>query len=243
MLKFENIFKPTAASVVKLSLSLRILIGVLASASYVQNKPGLSFGLLVAGAILDFVLQMLPQNVTVKNGANTVLIVVGLVAGAALVGCKTLRPTSERQVTDSTTVTYKKQAVEVLGASVLQTINTDSLFAVWRSKLKQFKQDSALASAAGLPIPKPPVLAKRTVTDTQTKAQLTYWIDQYGKLQVGCESKDQTIQVLVAETNRLRQEIKTTPVIVKETPLHNWIIIGALGGLLVLALVKLFFKN
>lgn len=243
MLKFENIFKPTAASVVKLSLSLRVLVGVLASASYVQHKPGLSFGLLVAGAILDFVLQMLPQNVTVKNGANTVLIVVGLVAGVALAGCKSLRPTSEHRVTDSTTVTYKKQAVVVLGASVLQTIDTDSLLDVWQSKFKQFKHDSVQAIATGQPIPKPPVLAKRTVTDTQTKAQLTYWIDQYGKLQVSCESKDQTIQVLVAETNRLRKEFKTTPVIVKETPQYIKVILWAMGGLLVLALIKLFFKN
>lgn len=238
MIDLKNLFRKTSQSVVKISLALRALIGTLATASYIQERPNLAFWLLVAGAIVDFLLQTLPENIKAKDGTKTLFILVWLIAATALLsGCKVLRPATESSLVDTTTTTYKKVDVAIKGAKVLQRINYDSLFGIWLAKYKQYQIDSSKSVKEGKPLPARPWLSKQTITDVQTKAQLTYWIDAFGKLQVGCESKDQTIKMLVAETNRLRSEKQKVIAVDYKTPTWNRVFISVLATLLLISLI------
>jgi hypothetical protein len=204
MISLRNIFCKSNPAIVKLSLALRTAIGSISTAVFLNDKPALAFYLLVAGAAIDFFLQMLPENAKTPEGTKTLFLIGWLIAAATLLsGCKIIRPATDSSLIDTTTVNYKKVNVEVKGAKVNQVINYDSLLVVWKAKYKQYQLDSTLAVQKGKPLPARPEPTKQTLTDPGTKAQLTYWIDEFGKLQVGCESKDQTIQMLVAETNRL----------------------------------------
>lgn len=238
MIDLKNIFRKTNPAIVKLSLALRTFIGTISTAAYFQDKPDLAFWLLVSGALIDLLLQMLPENTETKDGTKTLFLIGWLIATAVLLtGCKVLRPATDSSLVDTTTVNYKTVAVDVKGAKVAQAINYDSLFGVWAQKYKQYQLDSAKAQQTGKPAPQRPELPKQTLTDPLTKAQLTYWIDAFGKLQVGCESKDQTIQMLVAETNRLRSEKQKVTVVDYKTPQWNWILISVLATLLLISLI------
>lgn len=234
----NNLFKDTSKSLIRASLALRALIGTVATAAYVQNDVRLAFWFLVAGAGLDFVIQLLPPDTKIKPGAK-ILVVLVSVALIWFSGCKTLHPaTSSVVVTDTTVIKYKPVDVTVKGAKVTQAVNVDSLFGAWLATSKEYSRDSAKAVKAGKPIPPAPVAPARTVSDPQTKAQLTYWIDQFGKLQVSCESKDQTVQILVAEINRLRHEVKTVVKTEYKTPNWNYVVIVLLAAALVLTIIK-----
>ena len=87
------------------------------------------------------------------------------------------------------------------------------------------------------PLLKPPAPKKQFVTDPQTKAQLSYWIDAYGKLQLACESKDQTVQTLQPVVNKTTKDVTKTTVIVKETPKWNWIAMAMLATLLGISVI------
>ena len=222
----------------RISLALRALIGTIATAAYIQADVRLAFWFLVAGAVLDFTLQLLPPDTEIKSGAK-ILVVLVSVALLWFSGCKVVRPvTSSEVVLDTTETHYKPVDIQLKGAKVTQIVNVDSLFQAWEGRFKQYLKDSAEAVATGKPLPKAPVSIPQTVTDPQTKAQLTYWIDQFGKLQVSCESKDQTVQVLVAEINRLRKEVKTVVIPEYKTPVWNYIVIVLLAAALILSLFK-----
>lgn len=218
------------------SLALRALIGTLAGTAYITTDFRLAFWFLVAGAVLDFIIQCLPPDTEIKDGTK-VLVVLFLAGAFWLSGCGSVRPVASSVSTDTTITTYKRVDIKVAGAKVVHGINLDSLFAEGRKAREQYVRDSTAAALSGklLPAPNPQI---HTIVDPQSKAQLTYWLDQYGKLQLGCESKDQTIQALVAENNRLRQETKTVTFTEFKTPVWNYILMLMLGAALVLSLFK-----
>lgn len=220
----DNLFQKSSKRIMKLSLALRALIGTISMAAYVQADIKLAFWFLVIGAVLDFIIQLLPPDTEIKSGAK---ILVGLIAVSVLCfsGCsKKLRPESTTfTVKDTTIINYKTVDVPVPDFNIKQSINIDSLLEAYR-----------LAANTGAEIQTAPVI----VRDATGKVQLQYWVDQYGKLQITCESKDQTIQMLVAEVTKARNEVKTVYQTEYQTPVWNYAIIVLLGIALILSLFK-----
>lgn len=170
-----------------------------------------------------------------RNFKNILLISVSLL----VFSCKSQAPLVTGTVhKDSTAVDYKQQTMVITGAKVTQTLNMDSLIKVYLVKRDQYIKDSINAVKTGKPVPEKPKPDVQYLTDPQTKAQLSYWIDQYGKLNVGCESKDQTIQLLVAQVKQLHQELTTAVKTEYRTPWYDYLIIIGLIGVLILVILK-----
>jgi len=155
-------------------------------------------------------------------------------------GCNIIKPAVNKSSIDSTTVNLKPVDVPVKGAKVNTSLNVDSLVKDYTAKRVKFLIDSANAAAAGKPIPKAPQAPPQKFTDPQTKAELTYWMDAYGRLQIGCESKDQTVRMMVAEIVKLTKQVTDKVSIIKETPVWNWITIAILGTILAISLLVNF---
>ncbi|MBD3748940.1 MAG: hypothetical protein IE931_05545 [Sphingobacteriales bacterium] len=228
-----NYFKENTPLIKKTTLALKGLIGTLAVSQYAQGDPKLAFWLLVAGAVIDFALQFFPPD---KNTLKAVIILFAF--SALFSGCKIIKPKEVTTIKDSVAINYRTVDVPVKGAKVSQSINVDSLFSVWLKKYKQYQKDSTAAVHSGKPIPARPELPHQKVTDPQSKAELTYWIDQYGKLQASCESKDQVLKAVVAEINKMRQEITKKDVVVTKMPVLGWLLIGSLSALIILLFIK-----
>lgn len=233
----KNYFKNNSKSIKKFSLAFRGLVGTLAISTYVANDPKLAFWFLAAGAVIDFLMQLLPPDTELPGGGHKLMFAVGLVCVLSLGSCRIIKPETSHTKTDTTTTNYKKVDVEVKGAKVGTSLNIDSLARVAADKRVKWLLDSAAAAQAGRPIPPAPTEAPKTFTDPNTKAQLTYWIDQHGKLQLGCESKDQTISMLVAEVTKLTTEVSKKTEVVKEIPGYCWAIMGGLAALLLASIL------
>lgn len=166
-----------------------------------------------------------------------IIIACSLFTVSALHSCKVIQPEKSYSKVDSTTTKFTPVDVNVKGAKVGTSLNIDSLKAVYQRKIEQYRIDSAAAAAKGLAIPPPPETDKESLTDPQTKAQLTYWIDKYGKLQLGCESKDQVVTMLTAEITRLTKEVTNQKQLVKEIPGWAVMLFGVLGTLFFISLL------
>ncbi|WP_442589192.1 hypothetical protein ACSBL2_24550 [Pedobacter sp. AW31-3R] len=162
-----------------------------------------------------------------------------------LFSCKVIRPESSYTKTDSTSVQFSPVEVTVRGGKVGTSLSVDSLLSVYQAQRQRHLADSSSAVQQGRKIPPPPETEKQSFTDPETKAQLTYWIDKYGKLQLGCESKDQTVTFLTAEITRLSKEVSTQKELIKELPTWAVMLFGSLGVLLLLSILLniLLFKN
>lgn len=242
---FKNYFKNNSKSIKKLSLALKGFIGVIAVSSYVSNDPRLGFWLLVAGAAIEFLLQLLPPDAEAPGKNSLGVWILAALFFTAIPACKIIKPETSYSKKDSTSISYKEQEVKVAGAKVTADVNLDSLVAAKIDQMTSYKRDSAAAVAAGLPIPQAPDPVIKYITDPQSKAILKYWLDAQGKLQMSCESTDQVVKVLVAEITRLTQEVTKKTEVVTETPKWNWIVIGALSALLFgsVLLNLVFFKS
>lgn len=174
--------------------------------------------------------------------------VLAIVATAVLASCTIVKPTTTetKSKTDSTIVTNTPVNFKYEGATVQAKVNYDSLvkiaFEKWKQQLpvsvaNTNNVDSLLkAFKASLKLPASP---KQVVTDSSSKAELQWWIDEYGTLTMSCTSKDQTIQLMTTEITRLTKEVieaKKVQVI-KEMPNWGWIVIGMLSTLLLVAVV------
>jgi hypothetical protein len=212
-----NYFKENSKTVKITITALKAFIGTISTAAYVQGDAKLGFWLLFSGAALDFVLNFLPpdRKPSAKMIALVILIAVGLSS------CKIIKPKEITTIKDSVSVNYRTVNIDVPGAKVQNGINADSL-------IKAF----IVAQQNGTPLPAP-----QTYTDPKSKAELKVWIDQYGKLQASCESKDQTVQALVAELTKTRQELKEKENIVYKTPTINYIAMAVMGTLLAISLI------
>jgi hypothetical protein len=157
-------------------------------------------------------------------------------------GCKVIKPAVETTKTEETSFKFHPIDVVVSGAAVGTSLNLDSMYRSALIMRSQFIKDSINAALTGKVIAESPA-KKHVITDPETKAQLTYWVDQYGKLQISCESKDQIVKVLVSEVTRLSKEVSKTTAVVKETPKWNWIIMSALATLLIISIIINLLKN
>lgn len=160
--------------------------------------------------------------------------------------CKVIKPGVDTEKTESTDISYKQHNIDVKGAKVGSSIDFDSLkneAAKQQARLAQYQADSANAVAKGDPVPPKPKENKSTLTDPQSKAQLTYWLDEYGKLQLSCESKDQTVSFLAAEITKLSKEVTKKTEVDYKTPTWNWILITVLSTLLIISTILLTLRK
>jgi len=234
---FNNYFKENSKTIKRVSLALKTFIGGISVSAYLGDQPKVAFWLLVFGAVLDFLLQCFPsdddQDHNSAGGYNPnqnhiaspagIALLIGL-ALFSLSGCKIIKPAVRTTIRDSVSVNYRTVNIDVPGAKVQSGINADSL-------IKAFID----AQKNGKPLPAP-----QTYTDPKSKAELKVWIDQYGNLQASCESKDQTIQSLIAELTKTREINREKDNIVYKTPTMNYIAMSILGTLLAISFIVNF---
>jgi hypothetical protein len=138
------------------------------------------------------------------------------VIGMILLSCTTAKkcakyypPMVEREFT--TEITYRDTTL--IGGNVQSVINVDSIIQLPGKTI--------------------------TVKDTTGNAELLIWVDEYGKLRAKCSSKDQLIEKYKQTIKHLRNETKTPPeVIIKETPVWNWLLIGALIVVIIYLVIR-----
>lgn len=190
-----------------------------------------------------------PANATPEvkgqSGSTTTTIVVSLCL-STLFSCKVIKPGLNivKEKTDTTFTTYKQVDFDIKGATVANTINMDSLFSVLQASLKSTNPNTNLDSLfKAFKNTLKPIHDTTAVTDPNTKVQLKYWYDAYGKLQMTCTSKDETVQLLVAEVTKLHKEVENSKEIevVYKMPRWGWIVIGGCGVLSFLALSIIVF--
>jgi hypothetical protein len=281
----KNYWTETATSVKKIGLALRALITTVAGTGFIQGDVKMAFYVVIAGGILDFILQNLPpdkpntpgstpanvggyqptsdiKSAPPTGGSGVPALIIALLLLFCVTSCTVVKPQVDRTKTDSTYTTYKQVDIKLTGAKVYAGLNLDSLYHVALMNKDQYKddsiarlnvelkykQDSIAALKADKPIPQRPVYipsppVKQYVTDPQTKAQLSYWIDAYGKFQITCEAKDQTIATLQAQVNKLTTDKTVTVSVVYKTPEWNKYVMIVLGVLLVVAIVIIVIKS
>jgi len=268
MLKLKNYWRETSPKIKKLSLWLKTTIGALALSAYAQSEVRYGFYLLIAGAIIDGLLQLLPPDNDKTNADKLAIKGAGVIAFILVVlmfafnSCSIIKPGVDHSKIDSTYTTYKQVDIKLPGAKVFAGLNMDSLYhaaliakdqrsgdSILRLNMElKYKQDSIAALKANKPMPAKPVYItsppqKQYVTDPQTKAQLSYWIDAYGKFQITCEAKDQKISTLQAEVTKLTKDTTTTTKVVTQTPAWNKVVMIIEGILLLIAVLIIVFKS
>lgn len=177
------------------------------------------------------------------GGADVWLLLI--TSGLLFNACTIVKPgeTSTYSKTDTTETKYKPIFVEYKGGTSTTAINYDSLYAAWKKSLPATQQSNAdsLFKVFLKSLKKDTV----TVNDPQSKAQLKYWYDEFGKLQMSCTAKDQTLSIMVAEITRLTKEVSNSnkTVVVYKMVWWGWLIIGAaLLALLGLLAVVFYFS-
>jgi hypothetical protein len=162
-----------------------------------------------------------------------------LIVLSAFASCRSVQAVSNGTIhKDSVTTTYRQEQVTIKGAAVLQVLNLDSLLKESLDARNVYVKDSLTAVKNGQPVPVQQRTVVKYLTDPQTKASLSYWTDQYGKLNIGCESKDQTIQLLIAQVQQLHTELTTATKIEYKTPWYDYLIIFMLLAALIFTTIK-----
>lgn len=176
---------------------------------------------------------------------NTTVVLIAAAISMAAYSCTIVRPGEKTSYskTDTTETKYKPIFVEYKGGTSTTAINYDSLYAAWKKSLPATQQSNAdsLFKVFLKSLKKDTVV----VNDPQSKAQLKYWYDEYGKLQLSCTAKDQTMSIMVAEITRLTKEVSNSnkTVVVYKMVWWGWLIIGAaLLALLGLLAVVFYFS-
>jgi len=198
-----------------------------------------------------------------KHMPKTIIAAMLLMVSALMFNsCSVIKPEVDHTQTDSTVTSFKQVDIKLQGAKVFAGVNIDSLYhaalmardqrsedSIARLNMElKYKQDSIAALKANKPVPPKPIYIqsppqKQFVTDPETKAQLSYWIDAYGKFQISCESKDQTIHSLQAQVTKLTKDITTQKLLVDKTPTWNWIAMAVLATLLVISVLINFLNR
>jgi len=242
-----NYFKPSSKGILKVSLALKTFIATISGAAYFSGNKDATIWFLVAGAFIDFIINCVSDDTAqvVKDNAGKVL-VLALIISVISISCKTLQRGVDTEKTDSTWTTYKQVDAKVTGAAVTSAINMDSLASdIKRRLLAAAKQggsvniDSLLNAAVTAFKDELKSMPPAVVTDPESKVQLKYWYDQYGKLTMECASKDQTLQMMVAEINRMSKERKTETVVDYQPVWYTWAFLG--WAIFATALVALLF--
>lgn len=192
---------------------------------------------------IDKITALKKSDDTNSKGGSTIVIIAAAISMAAY-GCTIVKPgeTSTYSKTDTTETKYKPIFVEYKGGTSTTAINYDSLYAAWKKSLPATQQSNAdsLFKVFLKSLKKDTV----TVVDAQSKAQLKYWYDEYGKLQLSCTAKDQNLNIMVAEITRLTKEVSNSnkTVVVYKMIWWGWLIVGAaLLSLLVLIAIIIYY--
>ena len=222
---FKKYWQPCGAWALRTSLALRALIGAVATAAYGFDAR-IAFWCLVAGAVLDFILQCTGPDDKPPRSGNTIGVGVIVAFAFLLGGCRASKPAFTHEVTDSTWTVQKPVTVFMTGGTTAVT-NMDSLRV-------------SLGGVAVAPMPPRPNTAYKvfTIKDTSGRAELRYWINAVGQIEAACAAKDTAMQVLVAENNRLVRDKKTETKTVVQTPAWAWWLLG--GVVLTGVLLTLF---
>lgn len=248
-----NYFKPSSKMVLKVSLALKGFIGTISAATFFDGNKTAAFWFLIAGAFVDFILQCIDSDTekTVKDNAGKITII-AVVMSLSCFSCATIRKSTTSEKIDSTSTEYKQVGVKLEGGSVKAAVNMDSIVSALRARLSgvaratpEFNVDSLIADALEAFKKEMKTMKPNVITDPESKVQLKYWVDQFGKLNIECSSKDQTIQMLVAELTRTRKE-KTETIIQKGDPWYYKLIWGytiSLTLLLIIGLVNIIRKK
>lgn len=175
---------------------------------------------------------------------NTILIIAVISATALLSSCTVVKPGNDTSYTktDSTQVVYKPIIVPVKGATVYNHIDYDSLYKAWLKTIPENQKvniDSLFNEFKKS-------LKKDTVrtTDPFTKAELKYWFDEHGKLQIQCTAKDRELQLMQAEIIKLTTEKskQTTTVVQYKMTWWGWICVGWALILTVLVIAAIIYR-
>jgi hypothetical protein len=260
-INIKNYWQDNSKSVKKLLLWLKAMAAMMVGSAYIQGEVKLCFYIMLITGILDGLLQLLPPDAGDKGAAvppaATALLLLCLFAAS----CSVIKPGTNTTSVDSTVTVFKPVDFKVIGAKVTKGIDMDSLYhaalmardqrladsLAYLQLRNKWLSDSLAAAKANKPLPPKPVYipAKpkiQYVTDPQTKAQLSYYIDAFGRLNMGCEAKDRTIQVLQQTVTRLQKQVSQTTQIAYKTPWYNWLLIGVFAALLCISLIKNLFK-
>lgn len=243
-----NYFKPTPKALLKVSLALRGFIGTVATATYFEGNKDAAFWFLVAGAAVDLIIQCIDPN-SFKEKINSAPVLIFAICSLWLASsCGVMKPSTQSEKTDSTWTTYKPVDVKVTGSSVGSAFNVDSFFAVLKGKINipsssTINTDSLFTELSKAIKEQLAAMPPNVVTDPETKIQLKYWYDQFGKLNMECTSKDQTIQMLVAEINKLQKEKKTETIVTYVPVWYTWAFLGCAVFATVFAIVVFILKR
>lgn len=225
-----NYFKPNSKTVLKISLAMKGFIGSISAAAFFDGNKNAAFWFLVGGAFIDFLIQCMDNNGKGTSGKGAAVII-GVLMFSCL-SCNLPKHINSSSIQDSTWTNYKPVDIKVTGAAVVSGFNLDSVVMAIRSRLPVTGQqgntniDSLLNAAVSAMLEELKELPPKVVTDPESKVQLKYWYDQYGKLNMECSSKDQTIQMLVAEINKLTKERRVETVVKEVQVWYTWCFLG-----------------
>lgn len=253
-----NYFKPNSKKAQRALLALKAMMGTIGGAAYFQGSPQAGFWLLVSGAAIDFLVTLFSDGTDDQNTkGNTpsyiekALVFIGVVLLlSSCAGSKKSHSTFfESKTTDSSWIEKKSVPVPVRG-STTAGVNLDSLKKALLSSvqpgmnLDSFRQiltqamNQPGANVDSLMGVMQKMYAKllnkfNYISDTSGKLFMKYWVDSMGNLMAQCEQKDQIVQALVDQNNRL---IKQNQVTKEETykkvyrwpPFMWWILAAAI---------------
>ncbi|TAG31876.1 MAG: hypothetical protein EAZ35_02170 [Sphingobacteriia bacterium] len=224
--------------------------------SIVENLIGMNPDSKVARMIFTPLLSILTLGIDKlslqkKDSSNSTVLV--LCIALIITSCKTSKPTnvSFYEKKDTTEVSYKQVQFKVEGGSVQSQINLDSILNVFALKIVKSQPqgtptlnvDSLVSQMKKALFLQKPV----TTSDKNDKAELRFWFDQYGRVQINCISKDQTIHLLAAEVKKLQTIIQKNESIEVEykMPWYGWFAVGwaFLSTIIVVAMIYTALRN
>lgn len=173
-----------------------------------------------------------------RNTLKTIILLVAMGVLCSSCSKKTLDVNREYSYTDSSWKTYVEQLLKVKGGATPAT-NMDSLKKMLQAYLAQ--QNAYNPEHPGVNT-LPPNITNQiyTIPDTSGNYELQYWMSSTGELMARCVGKDQTINMLVEQNNRLIERLETTKEVKTVTRLPTWFkwFIGIVIVLIILWFLK-----
>jgi len=131
-------------------------------------------------------------------------------------GCRIIKPT-ETFKTDTYKEFYRDTTIFIKGSDVNKGIDSANL-ALIISKLNKRE--------------------KVEYRDNNGNVMLSFYLDELGRLQAKCESKDSAYQFQLKEIERKYSEQVFETIVKKQTPVWVWICGGVTLGFLIVVLIK-----
>lgn len=247
-----NYFRPTSKKMLRLSLALRAAIGVLSMGSYFTQHEDLGFWLLISGAVIEFIIQLLSGDDNDRYSDNypsgdhdgrgrypsyvsrvLVFVLVAIMFTSCAAKRKLIRETTTETVDSSWT---EKISVDVpVKGGATPAVNIESLKEVFKALLTP-----VINGKAGT---LPPDIANYyySVPDTTGRLEMRFWMNAAGQLMTACQLRDSVYQVEVDQKNRLIKQLKTDKehktIVRYKVPLWCWIILAVFLVVIVLSII------